>query len=169
MTRRHWLIVLLVGAVALRACFNIQRPHKEVSFYQIEYEPPEIVGVTHRNVVLRLASFDVAPSYQSQKILYSPSPLKRKIYDYHLWVVNPGDMITDLLMRDLIASGHYQAVIDIDPNYATAYFDLGSIYLRQRNFSHCKRVWGKFLQLKPNSARAQQVRQILSDLESHGR
>ncbi|MCZ7586454.1 MAG: ABC-type transport auxiliary lipoprotein family protein [Deltaproteobacteria bacterium] len=121
MKRAVLTTVVLAVTLSAGGCFNIQREHKEVFYYQLEYDPPRLDVSPHKDVVVRVSNFNVAPSYQSQKILYSTSTLKRKMYDYHLWVVNPGDMLTDLIMRDLISSGVYQAVVDmrssVNPNY----------------------------------------------------
>ncbi|MBZ0274106.1 PqiC family protein [bacterium] len=98
---------------SLPACFNFQREHKDENFYQIEYEPPAADGVAFPGVVVRVANFDVAAGYQSPQIVYSTSAKRRKVYDYHMWIVNPGDMLTDLLLRDMVASGLYEATIDM--------------------------------------------------------
>ncbi len=117
--------VSLAAALALAAfsagCFNVTRDYQEKFYYQLEYNPPAVSGPTLDDVVVRVGSFQVAPSYQSQKILYSTSKRKRKPYEYHLWIVNPGDMIADLLVRDMIDGKQYRAVVDvrssINPDY----------------------------------------------------
>jgi ABC-type uncharacterized transport system auxiliary subunit len=112
--KRHAIVpaLLLATVLCAAACFNITRQHKEVYYYQIEYQAPAVGGTPFKDVVVRLASFTVAPSYQSQNILYSTGPNKRKAYDYHLWVVNPGDMLTEAFHRDMAESNLYKAVVD---------------------------------------------------------
>jgi ABC-type uncharacterized transport system auxiliary subunit len=112
MNRRISFAFALAVLMILPSCFNITRPYKEVSFYQIEYDAPKIEGNPYKDVVVRLSELAVAPSYQSQKILFSTGSMKRKMYDYHMWVINPGDMLSDLLTRDMVAAGLYQAVVD---------------------------------------------------------
>ncbi|MCC6157491.1 MAG: membrane integrity-associated transporter subunit PqiC [Deltaproteobacteria bacterium] len=124
MTRRPAIIPAVVAATIFAfaaGCFNVTRDYQEKFYYQLEYNPPAVSGPAFDTVVVRVGSFQVAPSYQSQKILYSTSKRKRKPYEYHLWIVNPGDMIADLLVRDMIEAKQYRAVVDvrssINPDY----------------------------------------------------
>jgi ABC-type uncharacterized transport system auxiliary subunit len=113
MTRLKSGLALFALAALAAGCFNIQRDYQDKFYYQMEYTAPQIGGESFPGVVVRMGGFQVAPSYQSQKIIYSTSVLKRKAYEYHLWIVNPGDMFGDLLVRDMIDSARYAAVVDV--------------------------------------------------------
>lgn len=121
MKRAVILIAIAFALGGLAACFSITRPHKEVYFYQLDYEPPKADLTAQKSVVVRLAGFDTAPSYQSQKIIYATGNMKRKFYDYHLWTVNPGDMLSDLILRDMVVAGTYQAVVDMKSSIVPQY------------------------------------------------
>lgn len=114
--------LLLLGILlSCSSCISLTRPYKEIFSYQIVYDPPEVKGLPFPNVVVRIVAFSVAPSFDKQKIVYSTGANQLSVYEYHTWVTNPGEMLSDLLIRDLIASGNYQAVVDlkssINPHY----------------------------------------------------
>jgi ABC-type uncharacterized transport system auxiliary subunit len=104
------VLAALLGGVS---CISVTRPYKEVFNYQIVYDPPAATGLPFKNVVVRVAAFSVAPAFDKQKIMYSTGPNRFAVYQYHSWITSPGDMLTDLLLRDMIASDFYEAAIDI--------------------------------------------------------
>jgi len=83
------------------SCVNLTRPYKEIFSYQIVYDPPEAKGLPFNKVVVRVAAFSVAPSFDKQKIVYSTGANQLSIYEYHSWVTDPGEMLSDLLVLDL--------------------------------------------------------------------
>jgi ABC-type uncharacterized transport system auxiliary subunit len=115
--KRVWAVgAVLVLATFLGgvACISVTRPYKEVFDYQIVYDAPApATGLPFKNVVVRIAPFSVAPAFDKRKIMYSTGANRFAVYQYHSWISSPGDMLTDLLIRDMIASGCYEAVIDL--------------------------------------------------------
>ncbi|MCB9475757.1 MAG: membrane integrity-associated transporter subunit PqiC [Deltaproteobacteria bacterium] len=122
--RRYLLLTIAaIGlAVLTTGCFNFSRDYEELYYYQVDYtSPPVTDAVPQKDVIVRVGTFAVAPAYQGQQIVYSTSALRRKRYDYHLWVVNPGDMLGDLFARDMVGAGTYKGVIttysSLNPDY----------------------------------------------------
>ncbi|RJO66044.1 MAG: hypothetical protein C4523_14105 [Myxococcales bacterium] len=105
-------VIVLATLLYAISCISLTRPYKEIFNYQIAYDPPETKGLPYKNVVVRVAAFSVAPPFDKQKIMYSTGPNLLAVYEYHTWVTNPGDMLSDLLIRDMIVSDFYEAVVD---------------------------------------------------------
>ena len=56
----------------------------------------------------------MAQAYNSPAMIYQPQPFKSDTYNYHRWRVNPGQLVTDFLLRDLRHSGLFTAVFGYD-------------------------------------------------------
>ena len=117
------LVLLAAGA----SCIKLTRPYKEISYYQIQYDSPKAEGMPHGDVVVRIPSFDVSPSFDRLKIMYSTSALSLKTYEYNHWITNIGEMLSDLLIRDMVASGLYKAVIDMKSSIVPQYEAEGTV------------------------------------------
>ena len=102
--------LFLASTLALLAgCVHLSQPAPQVHDYRLDYIPPIPVG-TPLPVTLRVAPFGVAAVYDREAIVYRNDPYSTGRYFYHHWSSNPGDMIADLLARDLTASHLYGAV-----------------------------------------------------------
>lgn len=121
------VILVLVALSCGISCLSLTRPYKEIFSYQIIYDPPKTNGLPCKNVVVSIASFNVAPPFDKQKIMYSTGANQLSIYEYHTWVTNPGDMWSDLLIRDMIASDFYKAVVDLNSSIVPQYQLEGTI------------------------------------------
>ncbi len=99
----------LPALVLLAGCVHLSQPAPRVHDYRLDYVPPVPVG-TPLPVTLRIAPFGVAAVYDHEAIVYRNDAYSTGRYFYHRWSSNPGDMIADLLARDLAASRLYRAV-----------------------------------------------------------
>jgi cholesterol transport system auxiliary component len=99
-------LILLLGCVAAHPSAS------DVTYYTLEYPPPP-ADSRHRTlpVVLGVERFQSAPYYHSDRMLYREKNYRRDAYHYHRWRVDPGDLVTDLLIRDWQSSGRFKAVI----------------------------------------------------------
>jgi ABC-type uncharacterized transport system auxiliary subunit len=93
----------LAAALAILAaagCGLRSEPPELVRQWVLEYPPPEPGGpkLAAALVVDRLGA---AEEYNSTDMVYRPAPRERGSYNYHRWRVAPGDMVGDLLLRDL--------------------------------------------------------------------
>jgi ABC-type uncharacterized transport system auxiliary subunit len=78
--------------------------------YTLEYPSPVVQGLTPVNEALQVKLFTVAQSYNSTAMVYQPAPFKLQQYQNSKWRVNPGDMVTDYLLRDLRNQKLFKAV-----------------------------------------------------------
>jgi ABC-type uncharacterized transport system auxiliary subunit len=81
----------------------------ETQYYTLSYDPPNFKGLKPLPVVLGVDRFLVSPVYDSNKIIYQENPFRRDAYTYRRWRVNPGDLVTCFLTRDLGQSGLFKA------------------------------------------------------------
>jgi cholesterol transport system auxiliary component len=107
-------VLLLCFPLLFSACFSLKQPSKKIAFYTLEYDPPQIRGLEPLPVVLGVESFSVAPTYNSNQIIYRDHSFKRNSYTYHKWRNNPGDLASYFLGRDLQQSGLFKAVLSCD-------------------------------------------------------
>ena len=87
------------------------KPPTLVQRYILEYPSPAVAGGAKVGAVIKVELFSVAQVYNSPAMIYQPRPFKSDTYNYHRWRVNPGNMVTDYLLRDLRNSGLFKAVL----------------------------------------------------------
>lgn len=86
------------------------RPAYSVKHYILEYPSPQGEGIQRFNELLKVERFSVSSTFNSTAMVYRENPFGRDTYHYERWRVNPGDMVTDLVIRDLRNSGLIRAV-----------------------------------------------------------
>ncbi|MBM4273659.1 MAG: hypothetical protein FJ134_04235 [Deltaproteobacteria bacterium] len=86
-------------------------PPTLVHRYILEYPSPVIPASPQFGEVIKVELFSVAQAFNSPAMVYQPNPFKSDTYHYHRWRVNPGNMVTDYLLRDLRNSGLFKAAL----------------------------------------------------------
>ena len=114
-------VLLLILCLTLSACLNLKQPRTMVDFYTLEYDPPLIQGMPPLPVIIRLQRFGVAPSYNTNRIIYRDHAFEREAYFYHKWRANPGDLVSYFLSRDLRESGLFNGVLSYDSQSPASY------------------------------------------------
>lgn len=96
------------------SCMNFKQPSNKIEYYTLEYEAPVPKEVTPVSEVIRVFRFTVAPTYNTNQLVYRDQAYKRETYHYHKWRANPGDLVSYYLTRDLKRSGLFMAVLPYD-------------------------------------------------------
>ncbi|MEW6658322.1 MAG: ABC-type transport auxiliary lipoprotein family protein [Thermodesulfobacteriota bacterium] len=112
--RKRGLCWLLTGLWAFSLLFFLVgcgKPPTLVQKYLLEYPSPVIAASPKIGEVVKVDLFSVAQAYNSPAMIYQPGPFKSDAYNYHRWRVNPGNLVTDYLVRDLRNSGLFKAVL----------------------------------------------------------
>lgn len=105
------LAFLLLGCVGMQP--------RLAEYYILEYPALAVEGIARLPEAIKVRRFSAAQALNSRAMIYRPGPYKLAVYNYHYWRVNPADMITDLLLRDLRNCGLFQTVYsDEDPEDA---------------------------------------------------
>ncbi|MFC1868615.1 ABC-type transport auxiliary lipoprotein family protein [Thermodesulfobacteriota bacterium] len=128
MSHKKMAAVLLLGvSFLLGACLNLKKPMNRIEYYTLEYAPTQLTDMEPLPGAIRVERFTVAPIYNTTRIIYRDQSFKRDAYVYHQWRVNPGDLVTYLLNRDIRHSGLFRAVLPYDSRVASSYILEGSV------------------------------------------
>jgi ABC-type uncharacterized transport system auxiliary subunit len=99
---------LMVGCIASTSCGRIHYP----DYYALDFPAPPSVHRIQRTVAGSLAVREFrAPAFLREgTIVYRPSADQIAFYQYHRWAEDPRRAVTELMMRDLEASGFFGSV-----------------------------------------------------------
>lgn len=92
-------IVVGLSLIALSGCVPKKPPYL-VQQYTIEYGPPLTKGMDRVEGSIGVERFSVSQSFNTTAMVYRSGDYQVSVYNYHRWRVNPGDMVTDFLLRD---------------------------------------------------------------------
>jgi cholesterol transport system auxiliary component len=105
MTSRKFLPLAAVACVLLlTGCFFGRTV--ETKYYALDYIPsptPERLKKGPYPFSVRLREPTMAEAYKRSQIVYRQSAYQMQFYAFHLWVVDPDRMISDLLLKHLRA------------------------------------------------------------------
>lgn len=123
----HRLIPIAALAAALLAGCGASRPSK---YYQLTI-PGDAASTADRSpypVTLLLGPLRASHLYREDHIVYGSSSENMGTYQYQQWVEPPTEMLVDILLRDLRASGRYRAVDALRSNSRGDYILYGRLY-----------------------------------------
>ena len=121
--------VILMAALAaglLTGC-GAARPSK---YYQLTV-PGDAAAAAERSpypVTLLLGPLRASHLYREDHIVYSSSGQHMGTYEYQQWAEPPTEMLVDVLLRELRASGRYRAVDVLRSNSHGDYILYGRLY-----------------------------------------
>jgi ABC-type uncharacterized transport system auxiliary subunit len=121
------LISTAALAAGLLAGCGAARPSK---YYQLTV-PDGMTPVAERNpfpLTLLLGPLRASHLYREDHIVYSSNGESMGTYEYHQWVEPPTEMLVEVLLRDLRASGKYRAVDIMRSNSHGDYILYGRLY-----------------------------------------
>jgi cholesterol transport system auxiliary component len=137
-----FLILLFMGLIG--GCMGSQAKRPVMEFYSLNYDPPVSETVTRLPLIISIMPFQGVPPYDTTRIIYSRNRFTRNIYFYHQWIAEPGEMITDLLARD-IRSANIVCAVMISEDIAATHVIKGTVeaFYEQDN----KEKWNAILSL----------------------
>ena len=103
-------IYILVVALLLSGCIGGGKPADMVEQYILEYTSPMFKNLSRIDEGFTVERFSVAQAFNSLSMVYRENPFNYNVYNYHRWRVNPGDMVTDYVLRDARNSDLFKAV-----------------------------------------------------------
>lgn len=80
--------------------------------YLLEYPAPELTRQPPVAEALKVELFTVAQAFDSPAMVYRPTSYQSEVYRYHRWRINPGNLVTDYLLRDFRHSRLFKAVFN---------------------------------------------------------
>ena len=104
------LMPVIFVLLFLSSCMNLKQPNPEIEYYTLEYASPTFPGKGAMPCVIKVEPFNISPLYNTTHIIYQKKAYERDSYTYHRWSVNPADIVTYLIGRDLKNSGLFKGV-----------------------------------------------------------
>lgn len=101
---------LMAGVLLVLLFCGCGKPPTLVQKYLLEYQSPVVASSAKIDEGVKVELFSVAQAYNSTAMVYRPTLFKSDAYAYHRWRVNPGNLVSDYLVRDLRNSGLFKAV-----------------------------------------------------------
>jgi ABC-type uncharacterized transport system auxiliary subunit len=100
------LTSLMMLAIVAAGC-GAPRP---VKYYVIDATPAASSSPAQIPVVLLVGRFTASHLYRDDRLIYGSGPVQLGTYEYDRWAEPPADMVQNLLIADLRASGQYRSV-----------------------------------------------------------
>jgi ABC-type uncharacterized transport system auxiliary subunit len=116
----------MAAALVVSGCAAV-RPAPAVRTFRLAYPPPEAAGTSPLPVTVRVVPFGIVAAYDRQGFTYREGAYDVGVDYYNRWVGSPAGLITDLVARDLAASGRVQAVLQAPSALANDYEINGQI------------------------------------------
>lgn len=95
------IVIVSVVLVCTTGCFQRTKAPYVFDRYSLDYPAPSLQDLTYHNELMRIERFFVAHSFNNMAMVFKPRAFRFDSYTGSRWNVNPGDMITDSLTRDL--------------------------------------------------------------------
>jgi len=107
LSRCMQLTSLMMLAIVAAGC-GAPRP---VKYYVIDATPAAASSSPAQiPVVLLVGRFTASHLYRDDRLIYGSGPVQLGTYEYDRWAEPPADMVQNLLIADLRASGQYRSV-----------------------------------------------------------
>ena len=107
---RMAVLPLLAICLLFSGCFGLGKKSPMIERYTLEYPSPTFENLTRLDQTIKVERFSVAKAFNTESMVFRPDAFKLDTYASHRWMVNPGDMTSDYLLRDLRNSGLFRAV-----------------------------------------------------------
>jgi cholesterol transport system auxiliary component len=126
MKRKFIFPALMLCLGILNGC-GAARPSK---FYQLTVPSDRTQGADPAPypVTLLLGQITSSRLYRDDRIVYTSNGQAMGTYEYHRWAEPPSDMINDVLLRELQASGRYEHVYSLRSDVRGDYLLRGRLY-----------------------------------------
>ena len=111
MQRKFYILLMILFLIVfVQGCIGPKPKTKTTTYFTLEYNSPGFEDRTALPVTLQIQRFQVAPDYNTEKIVFREKDFKRNQYNYERWRSNPRDMVTYFLNRDMRESGLFQGI-----------------------------------------------------------
>jgi len=122
------IYLIILSTLLVCGCLNVtQHPNKKINYYTLEYDPPKAASLKSLPFVIYIERFNVAPLYDSTRIIYSQKKFIRDAYIYHKWMANPGDFVTYYLTRDIKHSSLFSTAFSSSNSYSSTHIINGTV------------------------------------------
>jgi len=120
-------------AVLLCDCFGGGQPGRMMEQYALDYSPVAPQEISLLPEAITVEHFSAAQLYSTTAMVYQEEPYQRNQYLYHRWRVNPADLVSDYLLRDLRSANMFKGVFQHRSNESGRYLLEGDVEEFQEN------------------------------------
>jgi ABC-type uncharacterized transport system auxiliary subunit len=141
---RAALAFLLGIVIGVSGCSLGEKRTQGVKQYILEYPPPTAEGPVQTKDLIKVERFSVTQAFNTTAMLYRDSPYSLNSDPYNRWKVNPGEMVSDYLIRDLRRMNLFRAVYSYHDLVETRYVLQGHVedFLEMDEIRSAKAVLG---------------------------
>ena len=107
------MVFFLLLVMALGGCGGSQtlRPAEH---YTLEYAPSPVGTQVRLDEGMKVERFSTVRTYSGTAVLYRAEPFSLNAYPDRRWMVSPGDLVTDYLVRDVRHAELFRAVFSYE-------------------------------------------------------
>ncbi len=102
---KHILALFFFSTLCLAlitGCFGRTKAPYVVDQYTLDYTPPAVAATgTPFDELIRVERFSVAPAFNTTTMVIKTRPYRYDTYNYSRWRVNPADMVSGFILRDI--------------------------------------------------------------------
>lgn len=128
--RRPLIITMAMAAATallLSGCFGGGQPGRAPEQYALEYTPEVQPEFSMLPETITVDKFTTAQLYNTTAMVFQEEPYQRNQYLYHRWRVNPAELVSGCLLRDLRSAGIFRAVFNYRSSESSRYLLAGDV------------------------------------------
>ena len=107
------LIIFVIGFL-LSGCMGGTQTVRQIERYTLEYPIPRFENLAVIDSVLRVERFSAVSEFCSNTMVYRPKQYVRDIYNYQRWNIQPADLVTEFILRDIHNAGVFESVLSYE-------------------------------------------------------
>jgi cholesterol transport system auxiliary component len=124
--QRIWQVALVILLAGFSAACGASRPYK---YYVLDVSAPAPAAQPTPYPVNLIVGRITAPElYRDSRIVYGSGNVQLGAYEYHRWAELPPEMLQQLLLSSLRATGQYRSVTPIGSTARGDYIVRGQLY-----------------------------------------
>jgi ABC-type uncharacterized transport system auxiliary subunit len=93
--------IIFIALFLCAGCLQRTKAPYVADYFTFDYSSPVVSGLTSIDGLIRVERFSVAHAFNGMAMVFKPQAYRFDSYPYSRWRVNPADMTSDLLVRDL--------------------------------------------------------------------
>ncbi len=102
-------LFLFFSFAVITGCVSTGKPQAPIENYLIDYPAPILAKLPVIDDTIRVSRFTIATAYNNNSMIFRQDNYSLDSFNYNRWAVNPADMVSDNLLRDLQGSGYFRA------------------------------------------------------------
>ncbi len=120
-------MILFVLAINNTSCLNLRSQSKRISYYALDSRSPKVEGLSPLPFTLKILPFSSIKPYNTRRIIYKEGRFNLDSYAYHRWIAPPGDMVSQIIIRDFRESGLFKAIISGNVPLPSSFYLEGTV------------------------------------------